>query len=180
MRNKTFILFLMLSPLFLTLSCNDDDNDDITIESSPIIAQFNFDIRIDLNDWQFDTNDSAEMIIDSQDKIEGAGSLNIHKGCSSIIYQEGIVVEKESIYEFSLFAKNIKMPDGSHCGGAYNMALVVIQGDEQEWFSIYQESEDWYNVKYNYQTNDTGLPIQLRIYCGVQDLWIDHLVIEKE
>jgi len=180
MKNKTLILFLIVSPLLFTFSCKDDDHEDINIESNSMLAEFNFNEESDLNEWQFYSNDSAEMIIDTQDKIEGAGSLKIHNGCSSIINQNGIPISKESNYKINLHLKYTEMPDGQWCGGAYQLALVVIQGNESEWFSLSQDQSDWYEKEFHYHSDHTGLPIQLRIYNGVYDLWIDDFTIEKE
>lgn len=179
MKKSTIILSLLAISLLIVISCkkDDDSNDETTI--SGIIAEFKFNQESDLENWSFYSNDSAKMLIDYEVKVEGAASLKIQGGCSSIINQTGIPIEKEENYKISLNVKYDDFVQGEHCGGAFNLALVIIQGSESEWFSLYRENNEWYEQVYYYHSDGTGLPVQLRIYCGEENLWIDDMVMEK-
>jgi len=178
---KISILFLLaLSTSFIIFGCKkDDEKEQEQEETSNSVVAFNFNESSDLNAWSFYSNDTSVMLLDTENKTEGAASLFVNGGCCSIMNETGYSVSKNTNYKISLDVKFEELPDGVSCGGAFYLALVVIRGDDSEWFSLYKESEGWYSREFYFNSGEYGLPIQFRIYQGRKNLWIDQFVVEE-
>lgn len=176
---KISILFLLaLSTSFMLFSCGKDDNEQQE-ESSKTVVKFLFNEESDLDDWDFRENDSASMIIDTEDKVEGAGALMVQNGCCVIGVEEGYSVVKNTNYKISLEVKYNEMPDEFSCGGANKFLLFFEIGSDFEGFSLYQESTGWYYKEFYYKSGEEGLPIKINVRSEVKNIWIDQFVIEK-
>jgi hypothetical protein len=136
---KYRILFLLtLSASFVFFSCEKKD-DEQQEEPSKTLVKFMFNGESDLDDWSFYSNDDSEMLLDKENKTEGASSLFLKGACCSIINETGYSVKKNTNYKITLDIRYEELEEGSHCGGAYNLALVIIQGDDSEWFSLIKQ-----------------------------------------
>ncbi len=178
MKKISILFLLVLSGSLIIISCSKD-NDEQQEEPSNTVVKFMFNEESDLADWSFYSNDTSVMVIDTENKTEGAASLFVNGGCCSIINETGYSVEKNTNYKITLDIQYEELPDGVSCGGAFYLALVVIRGDDAEWFSLYKESTNWYTREFYLNSGEDGLPLQFRFYQGRKNLWIDNMTIEK-
>jgi len=178
MKKFCIIFLLALSASFMLFSCGKDDNEQQE-ESSKTVVKFLFNEESDLDDWDFRENDSATMIIDTEDKIEGQGSLKVQNGCCVIGNEEGYVVERNTNYKISLHVKYTELEDEYSCGGANKFLLVFEIGSDLEGFSLYQENTGWYYREFSYNSGEKGLPIKFILRSEVKDIWIDQFIVEK-
>lgn len=75
---KTKLYYFIIILPFLIFSCNDKEDDQAQITpTSPIIAEFSFDIPTEVSAWNLEEGDSTEIIFDENIKYSGAGSLKI-------------------------------------------------------------------------------------------------------
>jgi len=181
MNKKMKTSFSAIIIAVLLISCDKDNGDNlIKSNESSIIAEFPFDDDSELTDWQFAYSDNAQMIIDKNDKKIGKGSLKIYNQCTSLVREKGINVTPGKKYKISFFAKSQDfLENEDRCCYAYNYALVVKQGNNDEWYSIWIDNDVWYEKIIYFSSDNTGLPIQLRILMGQKAAWIDDLKIEE-
>jgi len=174
-------LFSIVIGLALLISCTDKKDDEVPKdENIPLTVEFPFDDPAELDEWSLNYSDSAIAVIDLVEKKVGSGSLKIYNQCTSLNREEGISVEPDKNYEISLYAKSEEfLPGEPGCAYAYNFALVIKQGDNDQWHSIWEDSDDWYEKIIYYNPDSSGLPIQLRIVMGQKAGWIDNLIIEE-
>ncbi len=173
MKTKLFYLLIIL-PLII-FSCSDK-NEDTNPKESPIIAEFGFNNPEDINPWELQRGDSTLILIDNEIMFEGSGSLKIQNGRATIIHREGIHIEKNVSYKITLQVKNTEIAES---GNAFPLGLVIVQENEQEYYSIYKDTENWHKESIYFSMKESSSPIQLKVICGTQDTWIDQLVIEK-
>lgn len=178
MKKYSILILLALSASFMLFSCEKDDEEQQE-DTSKTVVKFLFNEESDLNDWDFRENDSATMTIDTEDKIEGQGSLKVQNGCCVIGNEEGYVVERNTNYKISLHVKYTEMPDEFSCGGANKFLLFLEIGSDLEGFYLYQENTGWYHKEFNYNSGEEGLPIKFIFRSEVKDIWIDQFVVEK-
>ncbi len=175
MKTKIYYFILILPFFIFNCSGKEDDQPQIT-PTTPVIAEFGFDIPAEVSAWNLEEGDSTEIIFDDNIKYSGAGSLKIQKGCARIEYSEGIPIEKGANYKATLQVKNTKT---QLCAYAYSLAFIIIQENEMEFYSIYNETEDWHQEIIYFSLQESSSPIQLKILCGLENVWIDQLVIEE-
>lgn len=178
MKKISILFILILSGSLIIFSCSKDDEEKQE-ETSKTVVEFMFNKESDLEDWDFTQNDSATMMIDKQDKVEGLGSLKIQGGCCVIGNEKGYSVEKNTNYRISLDVKYIEMPEENSCGGAFLFMFYVYQGSDLEDFGLHHENAGWYNRQFYFNSGEEGLPIQFRIRSELKDVWIDNFIIEK-
>jgi len=178
MKKISILVLLIISCSLIIFSCSKDE-DNQQDETSNTVVKFMFNEESDLADWSFRENDSATMIIDKEDKVEGLGSLKIQDGCCVIGIEQGYTVEKNTNYKISLDVKYNEMPDEFSCGGAFKFMLYLQHGSDWEDFGLYQDQTGWYHRDLYYNSGEEGLPIQIRIRSELKDVWIDQFIIEK-
>ena len=172
-------IYYILTIGVVLFSCEKNNENNKSNDSS-IIAEFPFDNSDELIEWQLNERDSAIMTIDTDEKKVGNGSFKLYNQCTSIIREEGINVTPRGNYEISFFAKSQKFSPGeSSCAYAYNFALVVIQGNNDDWHTIYLDSKDWYEKNIYFSSDSTGLPIKIRFLMGQKAGWIDDFKIKE-
>jgi hypothetical protein len=178
MKKLTLLIFLILSSSLLIFSCSKDD-DEQQEKTLKTVVKFMFNEESDLDDWSFKENDSATMIIDTEDKVEGAGSLKVQDGCCVIGAVEEYSLKKNTNYKFSFDIKYNEMPDENSCGGAFRFMLYLEHGSNWEAYGIFQEQTGWYYKEFYYNTGEEDSPIKFSIRSEVKDIWVDQFIVEE-
>jgi hypothetical protein len=178
MKKYSILFLLALSASFIIFGCGKDDEEQQE-ESSITVVKFLFNEESELDDWAFRENDSATMVIDKENKVEGAGSLKIQDGCCVIGVEQGYSVEKNTNYKISLDVKYTEMPDEWSCGGAFKFMLYLEQGSNWEDFGLLQDQTGWYHRELYFNSGEEGLPIQIKIRSELKDIWIDQFIVEE-
>lgn len=178
MKKISILFLLVLSASFIIFGCKKDSEKEQEETSNSVVA-FNFNESSDLNAWSFYSNDTSVMLLDTENKTEGAASLFINGGCCSIINETGYSVSKNTNYKISLEVKYNEMPDEFSCGGAFKFMLYLEHGSNWEDYGLYQDQTGWYHKEFYYNSVDEGTPIQIRIRSELKDIWVDQFVVEE-
>lgn len=174
---KKIFPFLIL--LAVISGCKKDDNND-NQEDQPLNVTWSFDSESTIDNWTLITPNNANVAIDTEDKVAGAGSLKVSSGCAVLTYKNEFEITPNTSYGLTVNAKRTPWgPNDTICTYQYPVGLFVLQGAIELFGTAIGDSPNWKNEAFYFNTADGTEPITLRIMVNSKEVWIDELKLEE-